>query len=120
MASYSFCRETGRSTRRTINSTAGAVYHRAVFVQVQRFSASRKRRAVTDRAYNTSNHSTEAEAVYRWLTGTHFKSGADPMYSARGRMRRLFEYCSKKWAVQPDMRLTAKNGVKRSIGIPIT
>src|SRR5579872_6940832 len=38
-----------------------------------------------------------------------------PMYSARGRMRRLFAYCSRTCAVQPDTRLTAKIGVKSSI-----
>src|SRR5262245_46498122 len=55
-----------------------------------------------------------------WLTGTHLRSGAGPMYSARGRMRRLLEYCSRTCAVQPDIRLTAKKGVNRSIGIPLT
>src|SRR5947207_3438814 len=47
---------------------------------------------------------------YRWLTGTHFNVGSGPLYSARGRISRLFEYCSRMWAVHPDMRLTAKNG----------
>jgi integrase/recombinase XerD len=28
------------------------------------------------------------------------------MYSARGRMSRLLAYCSRTWAVQPDIRLT--------------
>jgi hypothetical protein len=41
-----------------------------------------------------------------------------PVYSARGRMSRLFRYCSRIWAVHPDMRLTAKIGVYRSTGIP--
>ena len=59
-------------------------------------------------------------ADQRVAMGTHFKSGAGPMYSARGRIKRLLEYCSRIWAVQPDMRLTAKNGVNRSIGIPLT
>src|SRR5215471_11905767 len=31
----------------------------------------------------------------RAVSGTHFKSGAGPMYSARGRINRLFEYCSR-------------------------
>ena len=41
-----------------------------------------------------------------------------PMYSARGRISRLFAYCSSTCAVQPDTRLTAKIGVKRSTSIP--
>ncbi len=57
---------------------------------------------------------------YLWLTGTHFRSGAGPRYSARGRISRLLEYCSRMWAVHPDIRLTAKNGVNISIGMPIT
>src|SRR5215831_6806834 len=55
----------------------------------------------------------------RAVSGTHFRSGSGPRYSARGRMSRLFEYCSRTCAVQPDIRLTAKNGVNRSIGIPL-
>ena len=40
---------------RTIRSTVGAVCDRAFFLQIQRFFAARKRRAVTDRAYSTGN-----------------------------------------------------------------
>ena len=38
-----------------------------------------------------------------------------PMYSARGRISRLFAYCSSTCAVQPETRLTAKIGVKSSM-----
>jgi len=40
---------------RTISSTVGAVCDRAFFQQTRRFSTSRKRRAVTDRAYGIEN-----------------------------------------------------------------
>ena len=57
---------------------------------------------------------------YLWLTGIHLSSGDGPAYSARGRISRLFAYCSRICAVHPDIRLTAKNGVNRSIGMPLT
>ncbi len=38
------------------------------------------------------------------------------MYSARGRIKRLWRYCSSTCAVQPDMRLTAKIGVNKIDG----
>ena len=57
-------------------------------------------------------------SAYRLSIGAHFKPTAGPMYSARGRMSLLLEYCSRMCAVQPDMRLTAKKGVNKSIGIP--
>src|SRR5688572_615888 len=75
----------------------------------------------TDERMGTSMNHRNADILnYRCETGTHFKSGGGPIYSARGRIRRLLEYCSRMCAVQPDMRLTAKNGVNRSIGMPIT
>ena len=41
-----------------------------------------------------------------------------PTYSARGRMRRLSDHCSSRWAVHPAVRLSAKIGVKRSGSSP--
>ena len=57
------------------------------------------------------------------LYGNRLSMGAyfnprGPTYSARGRMSRLCAYCSRTCAVQPDIRLQAKIGVKRSVGIP--
>src|SRR5437667_11259663 len=56
--------------------------------------------------------------AYRASRGTYRCGYSGPTYSARGRMRRLFAYCSSTCAVHPEIRLTAKIGVKRSIGIP--
>src|SRR5208283_4540419 len=50
--------------------------------------------------------------------GTHSWPSGAPVYSARGRISLLFRYCSRIWAVQPDMRLTANTGVNRSTGMP--
>jgi hypothetical protein len=41
-----------------------------------------------------------------------------PVYSARGRINRLFDSCSRTCAVHPAHRLTAKIGVKSAIGMP--
>jgi hypothetical protein len=41
-----------------------------------------------------------------------------PVYSARGRISRLFDSCSRTCAVHPAQRLTAKIGVKSAIGTP--
>ena len=51
-------------------------------------------------------------------SGTNVLRIRGPVYSARGRISRLFAYCSSTCAVQPEMRLTAKIGVNRSIGMP--
>src|SRR5437016_2638972 len=56
--------------------------------------------------------------TYRASSGTYRCGYFGPMYSARGRMSRLFAYCSSTCAVHPDMRLTAKIGVKRSMAMP--
>lgn len=48
-----------------------------------------------------------------------YSSFSDPVYSARGRIIRLCSNCSRIWAVQPEIRETAKIGVNRSMGIPI-
>ena len=53
----------------------------------------------------------------RWSMGTKTRFRG-PTYSARGRINRLSAYCSSTWADHPLMRLTAKTGVNRSIGIP--
>src|SRR5581483_877032 len=55
---------------------------------------------------------------YRWSMGTYRPGYSGPMYSARGRMRRLSSSCSITWAVQPLMRETANTGVKRSTSMP--
>ena len=47
------------------------------------------------------------------LIGTYFCIPG-PVYSARGRIKRLFEYCSRICAIQPDTRETAKIGVNKS------
>lgn len=56
--------------------------------------------------------------VYRRSIGTYSRRSG-PTYSARGRISRLFASCSKTCAVHPDTRLTAKMGVKSSMGMPI-
>src|SRR5579875_3374738 len=63
-------------------------------------------------------HAQKTSAQVRASIGTHSRPLGTPSYSARGRIKRLLLYCSRMWAVQPDMRLTAKIGVKRSTGIP--
>ncbi len=55
---------------------------------------------------------------YRSEIGTQGWPTGLPVYSARGRIRRLLRNCSSTCAVHPDMRLTAKIGVNRSIGMP--
>ena len=55
---------------------------------------------------------------YRCSSGTHCCGTGGPVYSARGRISRLLAYCSRTWAVQPDVRLTAKIGVYSATGIP--
>ena len=55
---------------------------------------------------------------HRASTGTYRCGYSGPIYSARGRIRRLFAYCSRTCAVQPDTRLTAKIGVKSSMSMP--
>src|SRR5262249_7234681 len=57
-------------------------------------------------------------ADQRASSATYRCGYSGPMYSARGRIRRLLAYCSSTCAVQPEMRLTAKIGVKRSMAIP--
>ena len=47
----------------------------------------------------------------RCSSGTQGCGTGGPVYSARGRIRRLFANCSRTCAVQPDVRLTAKIGV---------
>ncbi len=59
-----------------------------------------------------------ATRCYRRSSGVNGCGCSGPTYSARGRMSRLFAYCSSTWAVQPAMRLTAKTGVNSSMGIP--
>jgi hypothetical protein len=49
---------------------------------------------------------------------THGCGTLGPVYSARGRISRLFDNCSSTWAVHPAQRLTAKIGVKSAIGTP--
>ena len=47
----------------------------------------------------------------RLSTGLQWEGYSGPMYSARGRIRRLSSSCSITWAAHPAMRLTAKMGV---------
>src|SRR5262245_19007539 len=56
--------------------------------------------------------------IYLDATGRYRCGYSGPMYSARGRIRRLLAYCSSTCAVQPEIRLTAKIGVNRSTGMP--
>ncbi len=55
---------------------------------------------------------------YRFSMGTYFTGYSGPVYSARGRMRRLSSSCSMTCAAHPAMRLMAKIGVKRSMSMP--
>jgi len=50
-------------------------------------------------------------AYPRSSIGIQWAGYTGPMYSARGRMRRLSSNCSMTWAAQPAMRLMAKMGV---------
>src|SRR5262249_53298585 len=54
----------------------------------------------------------------RASSATHGCGTGGPVYSARGRISRLFAYCSRTCAVQPEVRLTAKIGVNSSIATP--
>src|SRR5262249_24552608 len=49
--------------------------------------------------------------------GTHLRPRG-PTYSARGLIRRLLANCSRTCAVQPEIRLQAKIGVNKSVGMP--
>ena len=53
----------------------------------------------------------------RSAIATNARTGS-PMYSLSGRMSRLSACCSMTCAVQPAIRLTAKTGVNRSVGMP--
>lgn len=57
-------------------------------------------------------------AAYQRCSIGMYGLGAGPVYSARGRIRRLWSYCSSTCAVQPAMRLQAKSGVNRSVVMP--
>src|SRR5262245_37541453 len=72
------------------------------------------------RTFRTVDDAESLLPVYRWSIGVHLRPGAGPTYSARGRIKRLLEYCSRMCAVHPETRLTPKNGVNRSIGMPLT
>ena len=63
---------------------------------------------------------TEPHYYLRSSMGAQGCPSGGPTYSARGRIRRLLRYCSRMCAVHPEMRLTAKIGVNKSIGIPST
>src|SRR5215470_1510675 len=76
------------------------------------------RQAGETRAHKPPIASCGFRQTYRASTGTYLWGYSGPMYSARGRMRRLLLYCSRTWAVQPEMRLTAKMGVNRSVSMP--
>ena len=62
-------------------------------------------------------HQSELNCYYRSFNGTNCCS-VGPVYSASGRIRRLFATCSRIWAVQPATRLAAKVGVNISPGSP--
>ena len=57
------------------------------------------------------NGRTNHALHHLFSTGIQGCGYAGPVYSARGRIKRLFAYCSSTCAVQPLMRLTAKIGV---------
>ena len=59
----------------------------------------------------------ELNCYCRSFNGTNCCS-VGPVYSASGRIRRLFATCSRIWAVQPATRLAAKVGVNISPGSP--
>ena len=62
--------------------------------------------------------SSNFQLSYLSSSGLYRCGYSGPMYSARGRISLLFAYCSSTCAVQPEIRLTAKIGVNRSMGMP--
>ena len=89
-------------------------------------------RSVTDSPHTPSNRTARPDIThppghllfalrlryFRWSSGTYLAGYSGPMYSARGRMRRLSSCCSITCADQPEIRLIAKIGVNRSMSIP--